>query len=565
MLQPLNRRPSHYALLLLVASLLMLPNLGAPSLWDIDEGNNAEAAREMLDAENWVIPTFNFQLRTDKPALLYWLQIGAYQVFGVNEFAARLPSALAAIIAVLVVYELGRRLFGPRTALLAGLILATNGSLCAAGHFANPDALLHLCTALAFFFFWRGYALGRGGWFVPFGIATGFGMLAKGPVALVLPAATVTVFLLWTRRLSLLFDRRYLLGSLAFALVVIPWYAYVGSETKGEFLRGFFLTHNVQRALGPMEQHGGPAIYYLLVLSLGFAPWSVFLGPTLWYASGRRARFDALPDPSAASTVDTHADAYRFLWSWIGVYFLFFTLAQTKLPNYILPLYPAVALLTARFLERWRVGALRPPAWVLPTGLFLLLLLGAATTVGFLITGGAFDLEALRGRVYPQLKPLAALGGLIGAGTLLAWWQLRQGRRETVLAILTGTAVLFFACVTAWAGVALNGAKAPGPLAAALPSDHEAHEVRLAAYQYFQPSLVFYCHREVHEIANTAELIQFLRRPLPSYLFIREDVWQALETQIPVPHRIVARHRDLYRNCEVVLVTNQGGDGHQQE
>src|ERR1043166_2054327 len=112
MFHRLSHRAVHYVLLLAVSAALCLPNLGGPSLWDIDEGNNAEAAREMLESDNWVVPTFNGQLRVDKPALLYWLQLGAYKIFGVNEFAARLPSALAALATVLLAYELGRRLFG---------------------------------------------------------------------------------------------------------------------------------------------------------------------------------------------------------------------------------------------------------------------------------------------------------------------------------------------------------------------------------------------------------------------------------------------------------------------
>ena len=107
-----NARLGHYCLLLAVAGATVFPNLGRPSLWDIDEGNNAEAAREMLESGNWVIPTFNFQLRVDKPALLYWLQIGAYRAFGVNEFAARFPSAVAALVTVLLIYELARLMFG---------------------------------------------------------------------------------------------------------------------------------------------------------------------------------------------------------------------------------------------------------------------------------------------------------------------------------------------------------------------------------------------------------------------------------------------------------------------
>ena len=140
--------------MILVWAALCLPNLGGPSLWDIDEGNNSEAAREMWRAGDWIVPTCNYQLRTDKPVLLYWLQMAAFSVFGVGEFAARLPSALAALAAVLATYELGRRMFNTAAGLLAGLLLGGAVSFCAAAHFANPDSLLNASCLFALFFFW---------------------------------------------------------------------------------------------------------------------------------------------------------------------------------------------------------------------------------------------------------------------------------------------------------------------------------------------------------------------------------------------------------------------------
>src|SRR5262252_6105346 len=135
MLQRLNHRLGHYFLLAAVGALLFLPNLGAPSLWDIDEGNNAEAAREMMASGNWIVPTFNFLLRVDKPALLYWLQIGSFKLFGINEFAGRFPSACAALLSMLLTYEFGRRMFGATAGLLAGLMLGSSVLFCAAAHF----------------------------------------------------------------------------------------------------------------------------------------------------------------------------------------------------------------------------------------------------------------------------------------------------------------------------------------------------------------------------------------------------------------------------------------------
>ena len=132
-----------------VAAFVMLTNLGGPRLWDRDEPRNAGCAREMLQRWDWVVPTFNAELRVHKPVLLYWGIMGSYLVFGVNEFAARLPSALAAIGSALCVYLMGRRLFGPRAGVWAGIALATSLCSCVAGRAATPDSLLVLCTCLA--------------------------------------------------------------------------------------------------------------------------------------------------------------------------------------------------------------------------------------------------------------------------------------------------------------------------------------------------------------------------------------------------------------------------------
>src|SRR5262249_35672002 len=158
-------------LLLTIAwAALCLVNLGKPSLWDIDEGNNAQCAREMYEANDWIVPTFNYAYRIDKPALLYWLQMSGYHLFGVNEFAARLPSALAALGTILLLYELGRRMFGAGAGLLAGLILASTTLFCGAAHFANPDALLCFCTLLCLYFFWWCYESGSDHWLALCGI-----------------------------------------------------------------------------------------------------------------------------------------------------------------------------------------------------------------------------------------------------------------------------------------------------------------------------------------------------------------------------------------------------------
>jgi 4-amino-4-deoxy-L-arabinose transferase-like glycosyltransferase len=539
------------ALLTLVWALLCLPNLGGPSLWDIDEGNNAQCAREMHECGNYIVPTFNYKLRVDKPVLLYWLQVAAYHVGGVNEFAARLPSALAALLALLILHELGSRLFNHSTGLLASLVLASSVAFCAAAHFANPDALLHLCVLLTLWCFWRHWEHPGGWWLVGAGAASGLGMLAKGPVALVLPLAITLSFLVWRGELRRLWDLRLLVASLAFLLVAAPWYIWVGVETKGEWLAGFFWKHNIERSLQSLENHRGPFYYYPLVLIAGLTPWSVFLGPTAWY-SWKRLK----PCADLSAEGDDPRAARQFLLCWTGVWLVFFTLVRTKLPNYILPVYPAIALLTASFLDDWRRGHILLPTWVMPTSLICLALIGAGVSVGLLVAGDAIPLQALSGRRLPGLQTGAWMGAVLAAGAGAAWWCARRERRGGLIGCVAVAGIVFLSALASWGAMAVDQLKAARPLAGALPSDQLLRDVRVGAFGYFQPSLVFYCRREIYCPEKPVHIVDFLNSPLPVYLFVTEDVWGQLRAFAPPGFRQVARHGDLYNGREIILVTN---------
>jgi hypothetical protein len=540
-----------------VTGLLFLPALGSPSLWDIDEGHNAETAREMLEAENWTVPVFNGELRVDKPILLYWLQLAAYRTFGVGEFAARLPSALAAMLTVLLTYELGRRLFDPRTGLLGGIVLASSLLFCGSAHFANPDALLNACTVLTFLFFWSGYQRGNSHWLIWIGFSTGLGFLAKGPVAFVLPATVIGLFLLWQRQLHRLYSSHLLHGLLVWALVAVPWFGLVGSETKGEFLRGFFLKHNVDRYLAPMEGHHGSIFYHIVSLLLGFLPWSVFLGPALWYAFRR----DEAPSGAESDTGGLRPSARqgccRFLLCWIVVYLFFFSVSQTKLPNYILPLYPAVALLTANFLERWRRGDLALSRWLPHVGLVCWALVGVGLVPVLLGAAGIIAVPALDGRYLKGLEKGLWLAPIPIIGAAFASWFLQRQVRQRLLQSLTVSAVLFTGLLAIWVAPALDAFKAPRFLVETAQARQLDREVRIGCFAYYQPSLVFYCQRQVNRLFSEQQAIEFLRSPLEVYLFVPAEVWQGFESKVPGPHRLLGRHRCLYSNCEVVVITNR--------
>jgi 4-amino-4-deoxy-L-arabinose transferase-like glycosyltransferase len=543
----LPHRAGHYALLVLAWATLCLPNLGRPSLWDIDEGNNSEASLEMKESGNYVKPTFNYQLREDKPALLYWLQAAAYGACGVNEFAARLPSALAALVTVLATYELGRRLFGKGAGLLAGLVLTSAVLFCGSAHFANPDALLNAFTALTLALVWYDYTRGPTWWVLLTGVTTGLAVLAKGPVGVLLPWAVTWLFFLWRRHWRRLADPRLLLVLLVFLVVAAPWYVWVGTETKWHWLAAFWKKHNQDRFLHALEGHGGPFFYYALVLVAGLAPWSAFLGLAGWHALKHWR----------AEGADPCLGPVQFLLCWVAVYFLFFSVAGTKLPNYILPLYPAGAVLLGWFLDRWRRGLVQPPAWAVRASLVSLALMGLGVGLGLLVIGGSLPVPCLEGRRLPGLERWAALGLVLPAGAAVAGWCVRHQRRAGAVAALAASAVVFVGTLAAWGGSTVERYKAPRALVGALPPDQTRRDVRVAAYAYFQPSLVFYCQREVFRLSEEKEALEFLAGPLPSYLFLPARYWEGLRKKVTGPHRVLARRHDLYDGCDVVVVTNE--------
>jgi 4-amino-4-deoxy-L-arabinose transferase-like glycosyltransferase len=293
-----------------------------------------------------------------------------------------------------------------------------------------------------------------------------------------------------------------------------------------------------------MENHGGPSYYYAIVLLVGFAPWSIFLAPAL-----RGLRRDPEGDEATSER-----SAVRFLACWIAVYLLSFTIASTKLPNYILPIYPAVALLTARALERWRSHRTVLASWMLPAGVAGLALVGVCIVAGILVAAGTLPGVPAH-RQLPQLAPLAACGLVPVAGAVVAAWCLRRQARTGFVASVVGCGILLTGLLASLGPVAVDRYKAPRALAAALPADQADRDVRVGALDYFQPSLVFYCQREVQRLPDEHAARELLEGPLPAFVFVPAGVWESLHTR--VAGRELARHHDLYDARDIVLVTNQ--------
>jgi len=319
-------------LLMVVLLALWIARLGAAPLFDVDEGAFSEATRELVVGHDWGSTTLNGVDRFDKPILVYWLQAISLKTFGVTEFATRLPSALCAFIWCLALGQFAWRRYGPQVAIAAAGILATSLGPMLIGRAATADSLLNMLLALSTLDLWRHLENGRDAPRRRAFAWIGLGLLAKGPVALLIPAAAAGLWLLFgrdrSRLVRLVSDRRAWLLMIAIAA---PWYAYALWRHGMAFVDGFLLHHNLERFTGSMEGHAGSLFYYVEMLPALMMPWTPMLVPIVWHL---RTRWK---EPLG-----------RFLLLWLVFVVVFFSLSGTKLPHYVLYGFTPLMLLAAQ-------------------------------------------------------------------------------------------------------------------------------------------------------------------------------------------------------------------------
>jgi 4-amino-4-deoxy-L-arabinose transferase-like glycosyltransferase len=370
----------------------------------------------------------------------------------------------------------------------------------------------------------------------------------------------------WDRRLGVLFRRGGLAGIAALFLVAAPWYIWVGVETKANFLYGFLMNHHVDRFLSPMENHGGFPGFYVVMLFLGLMPWSIFLGLAVWCGLWSAVRqpwtrwtstWQQAADQNDATDSSLAVSRYRFLWTWIAVYLLFFSLAATKLPNYVLPAVVPTALVLARFLDRWRLGQVRVPARWMYAGLAGLIGLGVALSLGLALAGGSISWPGLKLRTFAGLQEWSVIGLVPVIAGALAWHMLRRQRPNSMIACLALGAWLLIGLMASWAAALFNDYKAPALLVAQSGALQPHEDIRIGCWQMGHlASLNFYVQRDITHLQNEEDVIGFLDSHLTVYLFLSAGDWESLRSRMRVPCHEVARSRDLYRSGEAVVVTN---------
>lgn len=494
------------AILILLSLLLYFHCLGSLSFFDADEPAFAEAAREMLLSGDWVTPHFNFQPRFDKPILIYWLIALAYSVFGIGEFSARFWSAAFGTGLVVSIYLFGRRVLGHRGALIAALAFATNVCTAILARAAVTDMILTFFVAWSLFGFFSAFHASpqhRQRLRVVAYLAMALAVLTKGPIGLLIPLLVIGLFVIIRGKIGVSLSRlRPVTGLLLFAAVALPWYVLVLRANGWEFIDGFFVKHHLARYTGVISGHRGPFYYFLPVVAIGFFPWSGMLPKAfegLWSARARLRGDLTLPEEFAL-----------FGWLWFGVVFVFFSFSGTKLPSYIVPGFPALALLAGAageaLLDGKRNGGKGGKSfdWVVGG-------LGCGLAVGLYLV--PFIIGNIRLRMGPKI-PLFDFGlapyllaTIFALGPSLAVWARRRGRGGLTLAALATTMVLAIqVAVHLVAPVIEEGLQRPLREFSEVARQRLGPADLLVAYDLRAPSLVFYSRRRVMTVGRGDEV-----------------------------------------------------------
>jgi len=515
-------------------------NLGYRHLVKPDEGRYAEIPREMVASGDWLTPRLNGFKYFEKPPLQYWVTAAAFSAFGTAEWTARLWPGLTGFLGVLLVFWTGNRLFGPPAGLFGAAVTGSAGIYVALGHMLTLDMGLSFFMSASVFAFALAQRDSAGEaerrrWMLLAWAAAALAVLSKGLVGIVLPGSAVALYVLVERDWTRLRRLHPFSGAILFLAIAAPWFAAV-SAANPEFFRFFFIHEHFERFL--TEEHGRyePAWYFIPVLLVGILPWIASLFPALRNAWRR--------------SPDRTFQPQRFLLLWSAVVFVFFSASGSKLGSYILPIFPALALLIgARLVSAGPRLALAQAAVAGLLGVALAL--AASQPARFAATDLPPELPAA---FASWLGAAAAV--LLLAAAASAYYSLRARPRAAALALAFGGLV---SVQTATSG--------HEELAPAYSAYHIVQKIRnqlqpdvpFYVVNTFDHTLLFYLGRTVTMVANKDELAQPIAWEPRNYLpdtaafarawqsdreafamFNSKDLAGFLQAH-PVPMQIVAR------------------------
>ncbi len=480
----------------------LLPGVRTMPLLEPDEGRNAEVAREMLAGGDWITPHYNGYAYLDKPAPFFWLVASSFKIFGVSEWAARLPSGLAALGTVLLICLLARCMFGPDEALIASLAAAASPLFLIFSRQVIFDmTLTFLVTAALVCFWWDEDKPKRRRstdslLFASMGLAT----ITKGPVGFLLPLLGVLVYSLLRGGVARFKRLRWGWGLLAFLVVALPWFIAV-TVRHPDFPRYAFWQESLIRFTTGSARRAGSVFYYIPVYLAGFFPWSF---PLLYACFPRLKKWKALREgPNAA---------LAFLLSFVVVVFVFFTISRSKLPGYFLPAIGPLSILVARL---WTTSkeheAERMPDWL--TAAFATLV-----AIGLLLfVAPRFSaLTVVRSVVEKKMPPdvidlvkraLVYSGVMLAALGILGRNLASRARRKIPSPVLLALLLVATPCLLLQWTAPIKGFvayKSSQRLARAILNSPQ-RDMPIYGLYYFRTSLPFYLRRPVGLITTGSE------------------------------------------------------------
>lgn len=325
-----SRNYGAFLITAIISMIIIFFNLDGIPLLDPDEPVYAETPKEMFRYNDFISPRIFGEYWYDKPPMYYWLVALSYKIFGINDFAARFPSASLAVICIFAMWYFGNKIFNQRIGMTSALILLTSIEYFYLGKAAVTDITLNLfLTCSLFSFITKKYYL--------FYFFAGLAVLTKGPIGLFFPGVIVIIYLIVTKNLKELTKIKLPLGIVIFSIIALPWYIVMYHLHGSIFIDTFLGFHNLTRFTTPEHPSGVIWYYYIPVLLIGFFPWNALLIQSIYHSFIHyRDKFNELV----------------FLNIWFIVVFLFFSISQTKLVSYILPMYPPMAMLVGWYIDK---------------------------------------------------------------------------------------------------------------------------------------------------------------------------------------------------------------------
>jgi 4-amino-4-deoxy-L-arabinose transferase-like glycosyltransferase len=339
-------------LLFAAALFIAMFRLDAVTLFDVDEAIFSTATKEMVESGDWITPTYNGEIRYDKPIFFYWVMALSYKAFGVNEFGARFPSAVAGFLLALSLYFFAKRVCNETVAFYAMMATCLSAYFLVYSRSAVTDMVLILFITLSLFSFYIAVSKDRR-YIYGFYLFSALAFLTKGLIGIVFPFGIAVIYMLITggfRGLLKIFDLK---ASLLFILVAVPWYAAQFAINGDDFFQQFFMKHHFKRYTDVISGHKGPFYYYVITLAIGISPWIVFMPAGIVRAARERTGI------------------LLFSAIWFAVVFIFFSFSTTKLPNYILAALPPVAILIAAGMTDLNIRAQKAAWFVIAIGALL--------------------------------------------------------------------------------------------------------------------------------------------------------------------------------------------------